>query len=208
MRRTGLAFVYLFSAIGSFIVGRIARTVLFLEIPNYKEQLPLMYIGIAAAVSITMYAYARVERRLRRDLTNQITLVILIAGTLAFRFALNGGNHSVYWAFYIWTEIFGAFLVVQFWSFVGEIFHSRQAKRLFAVIGGGGVLANVAIGFGISGSVKALGTENLLYVICLCMVAAFVAVHFLGRDARTELQNAAREQRMITTLRLERMLST
>ncbi len=198
-QRTVLAFIYLFCAIGAFIVGRIARTVLFLEIPDYKAQLPLMYVLIAVAVSLAMYGYARVERKLRRDHTNAITLVALTLITLGFRFALKSNDHAMYWAFYIWVELFGSFLVVQFWTFTNEIFHSRQAKRLFAVIGGGGVLANVFIGFGISGSVKSLGTENLLYVICALFAVSLAMVLWLGRAARAEL-SAAHEKTPATKL--------
>jgi len=189
-QRTLLAFAYLFCSIGAFIIGRIARTVLFLEIPDYKDQLPLMYVLIAITVSVTMYGYARVERKLRRDHTNAITLGVLTVVTLAFRFALHTGDHRFYWAFYIWVELFGSFVVVQFWTFANEIFHSRQAKRLFAVVGGGGVVANIVFGFGISGSVKALGTENLLYVICALMLMSLGLVMALGRAARTEITGA------------------
>ncbi|MDP7040067.1 MAG: Npt1/Npt2 family nucleotide transporter [Myxococcota bacterium] len=193
-KRTALAFFYLFTAIGAFIIGRIARTVLFLEIPNYKEQLPLMYIGIAIGVSITMLFYSKVERRLRRDQTNSITLVVLILITFLFRFALQNGGETIYWAFYIWVEIFGTFLIVQFWSFTNEIFHSRQAKRLFAIIGGGGVLSNVVIGFGIKNTVKSIGTENLLYVICGCLALSLITVLALGKNARADL-TAAHEKK-------------
>ena len=193
-KRTALAFFYLFTAIGAFIIGRITRTVLFLEIPNYKEQLPLMYIGIAIGVSTTMFFYSKVERTLRRDQTNCITLIALILITLLFRFALQNGSESVYWAFYIWVEIFGTFLIVQFWSFTNEIFHSRQAKRLFAIIGGGGVLSNIVIGFGIKNTVKSIGTENLLYVICGCLMLSFWAVWALGKNARADL-SAAHEKK-------------
>ncbi len=192
-KTTGLAFVYLFFAIGAFIIGRITRTVLFLEIPDYKQQLPLAYIGIAISVSAAMFLYRLVQGKLRRDRTNAITLAFLILGTLSFRFALRQGGESVYWAFYFWVEVFGTFLVVQFWTMTNEIFHSRQAKRLFAIIGGGGVLSNVFIGFFVSGSVRALGTENLLYIISACMAVSLVAALALGQMANVELE-AARER--------------
>lgn len=190
LRRVTFAFVYLFSAIGAFIIARIVRTVLFLEIPNYKDQLPLTYIGIALSVSLVMYVYARVERKLRRDQTNIITGIILLVVTLGFRVALRHASAALYWAFYIWVEILGSFLVVQFWSFANEIFHSRQAKRLFAVIGGGGVLANIAFGFGASGAAKLFGTENLLFAICGCILVCLAMIFLLGQDARAELTQA------------------
>ncbi|MBI3179806.1 MAG: hypothetical protein HYZ27_09100, partial [Deltaproteobacteria bacterium] len=127
---------------------------------------------------------------LARDRTNAITLAILAVATLGFRITLNHGDHVVYWAFYIWIEILGAFLIVQFWSLANDIFHSRQAKRLFAVIGGGGVLANVFIGFAISRSVRVLGTESLLYLISLFLGVSLVMVLLLGREAKAELVTA------------------
>ena len=187
LKRTALCFVYLFFCIGAFIVARICRTVLFLEIPNYKDQLPLTYIGIAVTVALVMYAYARVERLLRRDITNGITLVSLIAVTLGFRAVLSANAPWTYWAFYVWVEVFGSFLIVQFWSLANEIFHARQAKRLFAVVAGGGVLANIAFGFGTSSAAKLLGTENLLFGICACVAVCLAMVVQISKTARAEL---------------------
>lgn len=187
-RRAGLAFVYLFAAIGAFIVGRIARTVLFLELPEFKQLLPFAYVGTAITVSLTMTLYSKVERVLRRDHTNAVTLVILTLVTISFRFFLVRWHTVAAWAFYFWVEMFGTFVVVQFWSLCGELFHAREAKRLFAFIGGGGVLANVAIGFAINGAVQHLGTENLLFLICGCFLVSLVMVVLIGRDAARELE--------------------
>ncbi|MEE8409865.1 MAG: Npt1/Npt2 family nucleotide transporter [Myxococcota bacterium] len=193
-RRTGIAFVYLFCAIGAFILGRIARTVLFLEIPNYREQLPIVYIGIAFGVTAAMLAYARVEGKLRRDRTNAITLAILIVITFVFRLALDEPHEAVLWAFYVWIEVIGAFLIVQFWTLTNELFNSRQAKRVFAFIGGGGVLANVVFGLIVRQYVAVIGTENLLYLLIGCLAAALAAVLTLGNNSAAEL-TAARERR-------------
>jgi ATP/ADP translocase/HEAT repeat protein len=196
-RRTALSALYLFCAISAFIVARIARTTLFTMIPNYREQLPLTYVGIAITVSTVMYLYARVERRLRRDHTNAITLAALIVVTLAFRVLLGMGHqweesalHKVYWGFFIWVEVLVTFLIVQFWTLANEIFDSRQAKRLFAIIGGGGVLANVVTGFATGGTAEVLGTDNLLYVICALLTIALAMTIILGRVAREQLTAA------------------
>ena len=206
LKRTCLACLYLFMAVGSFIVARITRDVLFLEIPNYKEQLPLTYIGIAMSVSVIMFSYARVERVLRRDRTNLFTLVMLSIVTLGFRVALEQQSYTIYWAFYIWVEIFGAFIIVQFWTFTNEIFHARQAKRLFAIIGGAGVLANIAFGLLVKRYVNQIGTENLLFIIVGCLVFCFIAVLNLGKNARAELE-AAHQKRPGNTKRQRQLHS-
>lgn len=189
-RRATYGFVYLFAAIGAFILARITRSVLFLEIPNYRDELPLTYIAVAVSVSLTMLAYTHVERRWRRDKTNAVTLTVLLLGTMGFRLALMQPSTALYWAFYLWVEIFGTFLVVQFWSMANEMFHARQAKRLFAVIGGGGVLANVLFGFATTEMVGVFGTENLLFAIAGCLVVALLMVQRLSKEAATELNLA------------------
>lgn len=196
--RTGLAFAYLFTSIGAFILARITTSTLFLEIPNYKEQLPLTYIAVAITVSLVMIGYARVERKLRRDQTNTITLIIAVVITLGFRILLgldretglitvDHPEHEVYWAFLVWGEVIGTISIVQAWSLFAEVFNSRQAKRLFAVIGGGAVLANIAFGLMVRGFVKSFGTENLLYVIALCLAVSAVTVQAMSRIARHDL---------------------
>ncbi|MEE2960327.1 MAG: Npt1/Npt2 family nucleotide transporter [Myxococcota bacterium] len=189
-KQTFLSFVYLFTSVGAFIISRITRDVLFLELPNYKEQLPLTYVAVAATVSTIMLIYSKHERRFRRDQTNLATLILLTIVTLIFRYALEYQEPWVYVSFYIWVEIFGAFLIVQFWSFTSEIYHTRQAKRLFAIIGGGGVLANIVFGLIVRGYVKTIGTQNLLFVIVFCLLVSAWATRQLSKVARTELINA------------------
>ena len=189
-KRTWWSFVYLFFGVGSFITSRIARDSLFLEIPNYKSHLPLTYIVISIAVSASMFLYAKVERKLRRDQTNFLTLTILIVVTLFFRAWLVEPTELTYWCYYIWVELFGAFLIVQFWAFTNEIFHSRQAKRLFAIISGGGVLSNIAFGFSIRGLSSTIGTENLLYLIATCLLVCLFALRALRVQALAELDTA------------------
>ena len=189
-KRTWWSFVYLFFGVGSFITSRIARDSLFLEIPNYKSHLPLTYIVISIAVSASMFCYAKVERKLRRDQTNFLTLSVLIVVTLLFRAWLVEPTELTYWFYYVWVELFGAFLIVQFWAFTNEIFHSRQAKRLFAIISGGGVLSNIAFGFSIRTLSSTVGTENLLYLIAACLIVCLYALRALRKQALAELETA------------------
>ncbi len=207
-RRAGIAFIYLFAAIGAFIVGRVARTVLFLEIPEFKTLLPFAYVGTAVTVSLAVTVYQRVERILRRDRTNQVTLVLLTLVTLAFRFALSTNHPIASWAFYFWVEIYGTFAVIQFWQLAGELFHAREAKRLFAFIGAGGVMANVLIGIAVNWAVQHMGTENLLFLICACFCLALVMVTLLGKEAARELEAARGRKKSNVAVLQQRLLSS
>ena len=37
----------------------------------------------------------------------------------------------------------GSLVVIQFWTLANDVFHAREAKRLFGYIGGGGTLATL-----------------------------------------------------------------
>lgn len=194
---TLIMFIYLQCVVGAVIVGRIARSVFFLEIPDFKTELPYMFIGVAVFVSLAMYVYSRFERSLRRDQTNLVTLIVLLTVTLLSRlFFLRSGLmidavvHWFYRAFYIWIEICSAFLLVQFWSLANEIFHTRQAKRLFAVIGAGGAMAGIWAGFGVKAVTKSIGTENLLYVMVALLSVAIVMVVLVSLRTRSNLEAA------------------
>jgi HEAT repeat protein len=187
IRRTLLASLYLFTTLGAFITSRISRTVLFLEMPDYKQQLPLIYIGVALSVSLAMLFYGRLETAWRRDQLNTITALILVVVTLLFRLLFINPLPIVYWAYYMWVELLGTLLVIQYWNFVNDIFHSRQAKRLFAFIGGGGIAANIVVGFGIQHIVDRLGSDNLLFVVCGFLLLCALEVWLLAKDAPSDL---------------------
>jgi ATP/ADP translocase len=181
--------VYLLMAVSAFIIGRITRDALFLGEYD-RSALVFMYMTVAVAVSIPSYLYARVADRYRRDRIVKITLIFFALSVVGLRVALGLSGRWIYIVLYNWIEVVGAFLMIQFWTFAGDIFSSRQAKRLFPIIGGGGVLANILCGATVSGLVKVIGTENLLLVLVACLAVCFGVVHRLGALEKPRLQEA------------------
>lgn len=180
---------YLLLAVSTFITGRIARDSLFLSVFN-KEDLAYMYISVAVMVPLPAYLYARVADRFRRDRLILATLGIIIAGMVVCRLLLESGQAWVFVVLYNFVEVFGTFLILQFWTFAGDLFSSREAKRLFPFIGAGSVVASIACGVSITGLVKMLGTENLLGVQVALLLGCCVIVFWLGNMERVRLQEA------------------
>ncbi len=180
-------FAYLFTVVGAFIVGRISRDTLFLELPNAKAMLPYMYLGIAVVVSGTVYVYSRIERLAPRERVTAASLAFFAATTIGLRYVLPL-HHVFYWVYYVWVELFGTLMIIQCWSFASSIFNAREAKRLFAVIGGGGVLANVSMGVSVKEAVHVLGAPNLLYFVAALITAAFFLEGWLTKICRPELE--------------------
>lgn len=189
-------FLYLMVVVSAFIVGRTVRDTLYLHRVSL-DTLPLMYILVAGAVGIASYAYSQVADRLRRDLLIQRTLLlfsIALAG-LWLLLTKNWGGGWVYPVLYASVEIIGAISIIQFWTFANDIFSSRQAKRLFGVIGAGGVLANIVCGFAIGSITPLIGSENLVAGCALLLATCILLVRAAAAQSRGDLEVAARRTR-------------
>ncbi len=180
---------YLLLAVSAFIMGRIARDSLFLTVFS-KDVLAYMYISVAVVLPLPAYLYARIADRFRRDKLILGTLGLIAVGLLSCRILVMLAPKVGYVVLYNYVEVIGIFLMLQFWTFAGDMFSSREAKRLFPFIGAGGVFAGIVCGAGVSGLVKVIGTENLLWVMIVLIGGCAAVVARLGALEKTRLREA------------------
>ncbi|RMG16907.1 MAG: MFS transporter [Deltaproteobacteria bacterium] len=189
LSRTALHFFYLLNAVGAFILGRNVAAALFLK--EYDAaKLPWMYVASAAAVSASSYFYSRISDRFRLDRLIAGSTLLLIGLLLLARLALYRGLPLTYPALYVLVEVMGSMLVIQFWTFANALHNTREAKRLFGVIGAGGVLANIVVGFGSAAIVRLVGTENLIYLMIANLAVCVMLVLVLGQRGQHQLVQA------------------
>lgn len=193
-RRVMLLFVHLLCAVGAFIIGRNARDTLFLTHFS-RDVLVYMYISQAAAVALPAWGYARYTNHFRRDRLLVWSLGGMAVLSLVFWALLFTQQGWVFVALYNFVEVMGALMMIQFWTFAGDVFSSREAKRIFPFIGGGGVLANVLVGGMIVAVVRVTGVEMLLPLMSVLLAVCMVCVHQLGRLETNRLEEQARDRR-------------
>ena len=87
------------------------------------------------------------------------------------------------WGFFVWMGVFGLFSVSILWSFLADVFSSRQGERLFGLISGGGTLGALCGSLVASQSVRWLGVANLLLIPVVLLELSLVCVRHLGRSA-------------------------
>ncbi|MFO7558022.1 MAG: Npt1/Npt2 family nucleotide transporter [Desulfobacterales bacterium] len=182
-RKVLLMFLYsLFTIAGGFIIGRTVASTLFLNRIN-PSYLPFTYIGAALFISVVSMTYSKIANRLRRDRTIIVSLAIFTIFSLLFRAGLFIGPKSLLLmgGIFVFIEVMGAISIIQFWTFANDIFTSREAKRLFALIGAGGTLASIVFGFLIRFTVESIGAPNLLYAIALLQFMCIFIIIMLGR---------------------------
>lgn len=183
--RTMSLFLYLALVVGSFITARVARDALFLSRYDIGA-LPYMYAWVALAMVLAGAAYSRVADRFRHHslglalTAGHIALVLVLRGLVAWRLPW------VYPVLYVFVEIMGGLLTIQFWTFAHDVFDTRQAKRLFGIVGAGGVVASVVVGLTIGGVGRVVGADNLLLVCAALLLACLVLQVTLRRIVPVE----------------------
>ena len=185
-RRVALMAAYAANAIGAVVVGHSVRDALYLS-NRPARGLAGMYVFSSIAVVLVSWLYAKVADGRNRGALNAVCALgcaALCAGLWAL-LCLHDAPW-VYAALYIFVEAMSSLIVIQFWTMVNDVFHAREAKRLFGLIGAGGTAANVVFGLLVGNFAKRLGAENLLWI----MVAQLAACAVLAR-AGARLAEAA-----------------
>lgn len=138
-RATVVAFVTLVAMLAAHSMLETARDALFLEkLP--ARYLPVAYLAIAAlALGVSKLNQAATARLPRRIL---LSLSLLGGGavTALFYQLVGGGSALSLGALYVWTGLLATVVVVQFWLQLGDVLDVTQAKRLFTIIGSGGLV--------------------------------------------------------------------
>jgi ATP:ADP antiporter, AAA family len=184
-----LTFLYIAVVVASYLLAKPLRNGLSLQ--QYGPYAVVyVYAAVPIALSLFVPAYARVAARFGSRSVTAGTLVFFSLNVLLFWYVF---TFHPFWLlpgiFYVWVNCFGIIAPVQAWSFANSIFDTRQAKRLFGLVGSGasvgaitgGVLARVLVG-------PVGGTINLLIVLAaLIMFAAVVVVIANARIQRKGL---------------------
>src|SRR5438046_1176939 len=175
----------------SYKVGGVAGAALFLSRFQAKQ---LAYADIASAlvVALVVAGYVLLARR--------VSLLGLLLGSTLF-FASNCG---LFWAlahyhfhlsflfpvFYVWVKIFGVLVPTQIWTLANYVLTTREAKRVFGMVGGGGIAGWIFSGYFSKAVAKNLGTESLLLGMALFLLICTGLIIRIWRSGRVAVGGA------------------
>ena len=192
LRRGDLARGFLFSAyyfliIASYVVGQVARDALFLDRFD-PDQLPYVDISIAVLVGFVIAAYIRAGHRV--GLHNLLAGSLISFAGIAIFFWWAFASFRWDWLFpalYIWVGIFGVLAITQVWTLANFMLTTREAKRVFGLVGSGGILGGIFGGFISNFAARNLGTESLLLVLALFLGTCVALVLMIWRQRQAEV---------------------
>jgi len=206
--RRGLPlFSYYFLIIASAQIGQVARDALVLD--RFSAlQLPYLDITVAILIGFVVAFYIRLGRltSLRNLLVGSLCFYVVTVTVLWW--AINFYQPS--WLFlvlYVWVGIVGALAPAQVWTLANFVWTTREAKRLFGILGSGGILGGVFAGFVSARITSAFGAESLLLLMAIPLaVAAWVVIAVWERrpadSSRDSVVAASGPQNLLDSLRL------
>jgi ATP:ADP antiporter, AAA family len=199
----------LFLIISSYTIGRVARDALFLA-RFQAVQLPYADIAVAVLVAFVVAGYVRLAKHasLRNLLVGS---QLFFATNCALFWVLAHYYHPIwlYPVFYVWVGIFGVLAPTQVWTLANYTLTTREAKRVFGMVGGGAISGAIFAGFFSKTAAKSYGTESLLLAMTLLlftcaglMLVMWATGQVREGDSKQVSGDAGGSRHMLDSLRL------
>jgi len=182
--------VCLFLTISAYVIGKVARDALFLT-QFSAVQLPYADIASGVLVGFVVALYLQVGRR--TSLTKLLVgSPLVFAATCALFWALTHYSRPawLYPAFYLWVGMFGVLAPTQVWTLANYLLTTREAKRIFGMVGGGGISGWIFGGYLSRMVTRGFGTESLLLVMAVLLVLCSALMAVAARGGRLRFDPA------------------
>ena len=172
-----LTFVYIALVVCAFLLAKPIRNALFLK--QYGPYaLVYVYAAVPAVLAVFVPIYSRIAARFGSRVVAIGTLLFFSSNVLFFWY---GFRFHRFWLLpailYVWVNCFGIIAPVQAWNLTNALFDTRQAKRLFGLIGSGASLGAITGGLLARFLVGPVGgAVNLLLVLAFLILMAAVLV--------------------------------
>lgn len=135
------------------------------------EQLPFVYLLAALCSYPLIQVYGRMMDRWSEERVFAMSSLLVAASMVGFWWLFSLGHGWVSLLFYLWIAIVGILLVSQFWCYASHRLDARQARRLFGLVGAGGLLGSIG-----GGQIARLASQNLGTFDALGVAAALLVV--------------------------------
>ncbi len=151
---------------------------------SQAEQLAKVLNMVVAAIAVTIFTL--LSRRFTRQKLVFTWSLFFIVCFILYSGLITRPSGAVAWTFYLFGDLFSTVMVVLFWAFLNDIVYADEAKRLYGIVGLGGVLGGW-FGSGIVAAlVKKVGQSPLL-LACVGGASLIMLIAYLvGRIAETQ----------------------
>ena len=126
----------------AYTIAKVLRDALFLQ-EFGALALPYAYIGVAFGSVGYVWLHDRLARRFTPAGSSRFDQYVAIALSILAAAALPFARHRTAALFYLWTGSQAMMLIPNFWALALDLWDSRQARRLFPLLSGCGLLGGL-----------------------------------------------------------------
>lgn len=171
---------YYFFITATAIAGRsVSNALFFSRVENANTIFPFMLITVTLTGVIVMQIYTRLAKRVS-PLRLFMATGIFFAGVLALLRLFIDQTWTPY-VLFVFMEVVNIVMFFQFYIYAGTIFDTRQAKRIFGVLGVGGAIASILSGLALRPFTSAFGSEAVI-LLTIGFVLLWVLMIWLARS--------------------------
>ncbi len=135
-----------------------------------------MVVAFGAVIVFTSLA-----RRFRRQQLTYIFTTFFFVGYGLYSVALQQPGDGAVWSFYLFGDLFSTLMVTTFFAFLNDSVTADAAKRLYGLVGLGGVLGGVFGTTLVRGFIRSLSLSSWLWVCMGLGVLILVVAYLSGR---------------------------
>ncbi len=177
--------LYFFLAMSAVSIVKSVQNALYLGRVGFDWKLPLLYLLLAVVSMAVVALMGRLADRYSRVALNVSTLLVLTFCVFIFLLLLDTEAPIAYPLFYVFGGVFSVLVPTQGWMLSYELYSYRQAKRLFSLLGTGGILGGAGGGYYVA-AVASFGIEShwLLVHVGVILVLMQLLLLVLRRSRR------------------------
>ncbi len=167
---------------------------------------PLAFIICGAVMIPCFILYNHMERIIHRHglLIFSFFTWGLFSSVSAYLLEQYPGSYYLIMAVFILSASILLLVNLQLWSFANLIFHPRQGKRLFPLLGMGGVAGSAVMGFMVKHLVEAMGgVSRTFYLWSGIFLVAALLVHLIYQNLEVPLEIKPRKVRFWRNIELD-----
>ena len=182
-----LMFLYFFLVITTFWILKPIKKTSFLQFYSSTrfdlfgwtldgpgaEQIAKVLNMVVAFAAVTVFTL--LARRLRRQQLTYALSIFFVLAYAMYSFLLNGPGAFTIWSFYLFGDLFSTLMVASFFAFLNDSVAPSAAKRLYGLVGLGGVLGGF-FGSSVVGIYVKQSNPSLWMWVCLGVALAIALI--------------------------------
>lgn len=170
---------YYFFITATAIAGRsVSNALFFSRVENANTIFPFMLITVTLTGVVVMQGYTRLAKQVSLLRLLMATGLFFAGGLLLLR--LFSGESWTPYVLFVFMEVVNIVMFFQFYIYAGTIFDTRQAKRVFGVLGVGGAIASILSGLALRPFTSAFGPEAVI-LLTIGFILLWVLMIWLAR---------------------------